>query len=366
MELAWAAAARGSGIYDQVFFGQVAKFQYPLTVLTLAGGVSRSVLNVLSWVATLATAVCAPLIFRASIRREPAARAAGFRADFATDLLLVVAVLAFYPVVKGYSLGQIQTVVTALFALLLLAWLHQRPVLSGLALGIMLLIKPSSAPLLLWGAARREWRFVATASATTAAGVLVALWRFPLREQLDYVRVLSFIGQRGELFYANQSFNGLLNRWVADGGSLVWHDTAFAEPNRLVALATTALFVAAIAAALLLVPRSSRGSAHDLGLMMLASTMAAPIAWEHHYGVLAPMLAAAWPWLAVRRPFGGFGAVAFGGATLLAANYVPAANWFDGAPLSPVQSYLLFAACVLWVLMLRATMLGPRATEPVR
>jgi alpha-1,2-mannosyltransferase len=138
------------------------------------------------------------------------------------------------------------------------------------------------------------------------------------------------------------------------------------EPNRFVSLGTTARFVAMIAAALLLVPRASRGSAHDLSLLMLASTMAAPIAWEHHYGVLAPMLAAAWPWLAARRPFGRIGGVAFGGATLLAANYIPAANWFDGAPLSPVQSYLLFAACVLWVLMLRATLIVPRAAEPGR
>ena len=92
---------------------------------------------------------------------------------------------------------------------------------------------------------------------------------------------------------------------------------------------------------------------------MLASTIAAPIAWEHHYGVLAPVLAATWPQVSAARACGRFtGSVLFGN-TLVLANYFQAANRFDGTRLNLLQSYLLAAALVEFALLLRTARRPP-------
>ena len=243
-----------------MFFSGGVKFQYPLTALTLAGGIDRSTLNVLSWTATLLTAVACAFLLRAAISQDPTLQLSALLQNPRCIVATTVAVLTFYPVVKGYSLGQIQTWVTAAFALLLLSWQRQRHALAGLALGLMLLIKPGCAPLLLWGALRRQWRFVGVATLTVIVGIVASLPRYPLHEQLDYLRVLSFIGTRGEVFFPNQSVNGLLNRWMSGGGSLEWHAEAFAEPRPLVAIGTSVAFVLLVGAALSLVPRPARGT----------------------------------------------------------------------------------------------------------
>jgi hypothetical protein len=272
----------------------------------------------------------------------------------------IVATLSFYPVMKAYSLGQVQTCVTALFALMLLAWDCDRRTAAGLALGAMLLVKPGFAPVLLWGAVRREWRFVVAAVGVAAAGSVAALSRFPLSEQLDYLRVLSFIGSRGELFYPNQSINGLLNRWVSGTGSLEWQEIAFPEPHRIVALATTVGLIALIAIVFRAVPRRARGTSLDLSAMALASTIGAPIAWEHHYGVLAPILAVTLPCIVDARPLGAATGTLLFGAALVSANFFQVANRLDGTALNVLQSYLLLAALTIFILLI-----GTSRTQPV-
>jgi hypothetical protein len=90
-----------------------------------------------------------------------------------------------------------------------------------------------------------------------------------------------------------------------------------------------------------------RGSAVDLCAAMLATTMASPIAWEHHYGVLLPigavLLAALWT---RRRAL-----AALAVAWLAAAHYFPATESL-ALPLGIVQSYLLFAALGMLALLL--------------
>jgi alpha-1,2-mannosyltransferase len=72
--------------------------------------------------------------------------------------------------------------------------------------------------------------------------------------------------------------------------------------------------------------------------MALSLTMASPIAWEHHYGILLPIFAvlasrieepASLAWLAF--------------AYASAATYFQAAQLLAQTPLNPLQSYLLFA-----------------------
>jgi hypothetical protein len=352
IEIAFAASRRGD-IYQHVFFDQGVKFQYPLTTLTLFGGVSRAELNVLSWGATLLTAVVSALLLgRSAGPVTGTSDADTARAAWARTCLAALAGLTWYPLMKAYSLGQVQTCVTALCALVLLAWQRKRPGLAGAALGLALLVKPTTAPLVLWGIVRREWQFTIAALGTATAGLIVALLQYPLAEHVAYARVLSYIGARGELFYANQSLNGLLNRWVAHDSSLQWQPSAFAEPTRWIAFATTAGFVLLVAASLVLVRRAARGTVIDLAVVMLASTIGAPVAWEHHYGVLVPIVAAVSPAIVAAAPFGSATSPLLFASALVAANFFQVAHRFDRTWLNPLQSYLLFAALMLWLMIL--------------
>src|SRR6185503_10315806 len=97
----------------------------------------------------------------------------------------------FYPLIKAYSLGQIQAWLNPLFAAVMLAWTYGARGVAGTALGLMCLVKPTYALLFVWGAVRRELRFVASGAAVIAAGLVLSVWRYGLQEHFEYLRVLS-------------------------------------------------------------------------------------------------------------------------------------------------------------------------------
>ena len=121
----------------------------------------------------------------------------------------------------------------------------------------MCLIKPQFALIGAWALARRQWRFAAVCAAVVLAGLSVSIAAYGVRSHVDYLRVLTFISERGETFYANQSFNGLLNRLLFNGPNLEWQETAFAPTHRLVQAGTTLAGLMLIAAAWL-APRRDR------------------------------------------------------------------------------------------------------------
>jgi alpha-1,2-mannosyltransferase len=344
--------AHAAGLYEQVFFTDRVKFQYPPTALLLFGALERPTLNLISWIATLATAGLIAVILRVAIRSSWGGHE-GRTAAIALDALVVVAALTFYPFIKAYSLGQIQAWLNLLFAVLLLEWMRGRRGVAGAALGLICLVKPTYALLYLWGALRREWRFVGVGALVIGVGLALSLWRFGLHDHVEYLSVLSYIARHGEAFYANQSINGALHRLLFNGSNLEWHDHEFAPVHPIVYAGTVAAFVLLVAVSLRR-PAQGAGSAVDLSLAALAATLTAPVAWEHHYGILLPIYAALTPSIVVERPFGRWTAAALGGSYLVAANYVQFTNHFAGSWLNPLQSYLLAAAVVLWALLYRS------------
>ena len=353
-----------TGLYEQVFFTDHVKFQYPPTALLFFGVFERPTLNLISWFATLVTAGVVAVILRVAIAASWGEGEQSGSLSLALDALVLVAALTFYPFIKAYSLGQIQAWLNLLFALVILAWMRGRLGLAGVALGLICLVKPTYALLYVWGALRREWRFVAAGAFVAAAGLALSLWRYGLHDHLEYPRVLSYIAQRGEAFYANQSINGVLNRLLFNGSNLEWHDHAFPPVHPLVYIGTLAGF------ALLFVfslrhPQRGAGGVVDLSVVVLAATLTAPVAWEHHYGILLPIYAAVTPSMLVQRPFGRWTAATIGITYLLAANYVQFTNHFADSWLNLVQSYLLAAAVVLWALLYRALHASSHASSSV-
>ena len=254
-----------TGLYEQIFFTDHVKFQYPPTALLFFGALERPTLNLISWFATLVTAGLVAVILRVAIACSWDGGEGSGNLSLALDALVLVAALTFYPFIKAYSLGQIQASLNLLFAFVMLAWMRGRRGVAGAALGLICLVKPTYGLVYVWGALRREWRFVAFGALVAGGGLALSLWRYGLHDHLEYPRVLSYIAARGEAFYANQSINGVLNRLLFNGSNLEWHDHAFPPVNPLVSSGTFAGFVLLFVASVWH-PRRGAGGAVDLSV----------------------------------------------------------------------------------------------------
>ncbi|MEZ5332435.1 MAG: glycosyltransferase family 87 protein [Thermoanaerobaculia bacterium] len=216
----------------------------------------------------------------------------------ARTILALLFTLGFYPIVRGWWGGQVQTLLYGLFVLALWAWLAGRPALAGGLVGLICTVKPQLGLLAAWGLVRGERRFVAGLAGSAGAVSLVSLATYGWRDHVEYLRVLSFIGRHGESYAPNQSVNGLLHRLLHEGNNLHWVGDAFAPFDPWVYGLTLLTSLAFVAGALLWRrprPGGERRSVGtlDLSVAVLSFTMASPVVWQHHYDVLLPLLAVA-------------------------------------------------------------------------
>ena len=117
---------------------------------------------------------------------------------------------------------------------------------------------------------------------------------FGWADHVDYLRVVSFMGQRGEAYYPNQSINGLLNRLMSISdpvryNNLEFHMSEFAPFNPWVYVLTV-ISSAVILLAAIAWRSKDEDRVFDFCRMAVSLTVASPIAWEHHYGILAAHL----------------------------------------------------------------------------
>jgi hypothetical protein len=176
---------------------------------------------------------------------------------------------------------------------------------------------------------------------------------FGWSNHLDYLPVLSHLAERGETYYPNHSVNGLLNRLMSLTApdlyrNLDWGDGGFPPFNRWVYWPTTTMSAAILLLAILRRNRDDDPDrTTDFCTMAVSSTVASPIAWEHHYGVLFPVFAvmlvsalgrpARLPWLIA--------------SYVLASNYIVATKLLAPTVWNVGQSYLLFATWILLALL---------------
>ncbi len=174
--------------------------------------------------------------------------------------------------------------------------------------------------------------------------------------------MLSDVGQRGSGFYANQSVNGLLNRLVLPV-ELRHQTVGHYAVHATVLVGTLVTSLMFLLAALALPPRLrfSRGTL-DFGIMGLSVTMAAPLAWDHNYAVLLPVVAVAAGMALEHRTAETGTLLTFAGAILLTGTLWEPLLAFDTPPANLLQSYVLIGGTVALVAMYR---LGAR-TAPLR
>jgi alpha-1,2-mannosyltransferase len=338
-------------LYERVFFVDRVKFQYPPSSLFVfqlmsAAGLDTTNLsmNRINFWFVAANALATGAFTFAMARRSPY-YAAG-RWGFA--VIGGIGALLFFPLMKAFSLGQVQVWINALFALSALSYLSGRKRLAGVLIGVICLLKPQFSLFIFWGLLRREWRFLAGCSVVLALGVAASLAVFGLQNHLDYLTVLRALSRYGESYSANQSFNGLLNRLYSADDPMVWQPNRFPAFNPVVyagTLVTSGLLIGGC----LLVPLFGRGASgiFDFLAAALTFTIASPIAWEHHYGIL-PVVYIATLFLLLNQPGSTRRSVQL---LILTASFLITSHWFGG-------SWMLFGALALlgliyWIELLR-------------
>lgn len=343
-------------LYETLFFRNNVRFQYPptsllpLDLLSMLGLSSVRVLNALnSLVLTLnagALGALAYVLFRNHAEPRPAgwpspAGMAGFAAGCA---------FLFYPLMRAHVLGQIQLWIDLLFTLAVLMWVLDRRMLAGVLVGLACAIKPQLGLVVVWALLWRQTGFVAGAALALAPIAAISLARYGLHNHLEYLQVLSFLSRHGESFFANNSVNGILNGYLSPDDTLRWSEAAFTPFHPLVYAGTMAASLV-FYGAILLAPFRNRGrdpQPADFGMAAICTVVGSPVAWEHHYGLLAPLFLIALH-QAFRAPDDRRG-VLLGlvfVAWVLVANFIPFASLLAGTSFSVVQAYCFFGALLL-------------------
>ncbi len=298
-------------LYREIFFHQAWKFQYPITSLlgwnelrTFFGGSLERIAHFLNavcfhWIAI--TGLMSAILLRGAWTRVHGEDPRETR--IATFVFLVGGILQaflFYPLTRSWWLGQIQTTLSMLAIGSLLAWQHDHKKLAGILVGLACLFKPQWGIALLWGLVFREWQFavgglVVCAIAGGAAGAL-----FGFGHYIEYLPVLSALSHHGESAMENQSMNGLMNR-LLNGGALNFQMHSFPPFNPIVYW-TTLVSGILMVGTIFLWGRKRLRTETELAVVLLVLTIASPIAWEHHYGVLLGILPALVPGVLEARP----------------------------------------------------------------
>ena len=367
--LDWVRTAPDGSLYHEIFFDRHLKFQYaPTSLLPLAGldeiglGTDPVFLNRINRLLLLLSAIgigaLTWILLPNSGRTHNDSITRGFAA-----LVVGGATFLFFPMTYGYLLGQLQVWNNALFIFACLAWALDKRIAAGVLIGMICLFKPQLGVFALWGLLRREWGFFLGLAITSAAGLVASVFLFGLQNNIGYLEVLSYISRHGEAHLSNHSFNGLLHRMVGDDDGLIWRNDTFSPFHPVVYAGT--LVTSAVILLIGLWPRGRLTGLNGLlqfQLAALAFTIASPLAWEPHYGVLAPIFATLFcfvlgmPDRRTREAWLLGLAITF----VVSANHWAFVGLFAHTPLLVLQSYLLFAALGVMAMLWRATKIpGP-------
>jgi len=273
-------------------------------------------------------------------------------------VIISLLTLTYYPIVKASTLGQIQVWLTAAFAISLCCYLSGRHTLAGIMVGLMASVKPQYGIFILWGIIRRDKQFVLASLGTIGVSSIIGASVFGMSTYFDYLQGLGYLSRHGEAFYANQSVNGLANRIFSIYQPELYPNTGFGAfpPYNPWVYYPTIITGIVILVTCLLVGRNKQtyGRGADYCLMALGVTIASPIAWEHHYGILFPVFAFLWPLLWFGNTFAEShrSRLVFVICFLLSSNFISTINILAPTFLNFLQSYLLFAALGVFVLLL--------------
>ncbi len=192
------------------------------------------------------------------------------------------------PLLATLALGQIYPVIALG---LVAAWGADRremPLASGFALGLVVAIKPSLAPVLLWPLARRRWRALVAALASAAAATLVGAVVVGPAATLDWLRLL--FDSPLSPYWDNAS--------LPSAAARLFTDNEFARPIVTLPWTVPLAYLLGIGAVIFTAAKIRHGPEAGLWALVAASLLASPIAWHNYLVLLGPgvllLLARGW------------------------------------------------------------------------
>ena len=346
-------------IYSQLFFKDGVKFQYPLTSLLPLEFLSQftsqyqtqiNILNFMSWIAVLVTAIFALKVFELSLKSFlPHQTRENSKLDNIVRVLTLLSLcFTFYPIMKAYSLGQLQVFINCFFTISVWCWIKRKYYISGIFIGLMILMKPQYLLIAVWGILRKKYSFTVPLFIVFFSGLIYSVFLFGVFNNLEYLNVLKFISRVGESFYPNQSMNGLLHRLLFSGNNLLFESNTFAPFNPIVYGGTLISSGLLVLGALIHPKIKYRGSTVDFMIITLSCTIASPVAWEHHYGILLVMFAFLLPYLLVDVMYDRISLLFFTLSYILSSNFLRILNLFANVPVVNIlQSYVFISALIV-------------------
>jgi hypothetical protein len=162
---------------------------------------------------------------------------------------------------------------------------------SGAALGLVVALKPSLAPIVLWPLVRRRWKALAVALASTAAATLVGAVVVGPGATIDWLRLLS--DDTSNPFWDNASLSSAAARLFTENEA--------ARPIATLPWLVPVSYVLGIGAIALTAARVRHGPEVGLWALVAASLLASPIAWHNYLVLLGPgvLLLLSRGWIAV-------------------------------------------------------------------
>ncbi len=301
------------GLYA-VFRNGEWKFQYPPIALLIAevvpedmaaearaGWFSSSLVRWNSWFCR--AMVLLTLLFSAAILVQSQRRYGSGQQSLRTEWLMAGSAMllgiTYMPILGGYSLGQFQLACNALVALAILLFLQSHRLGAGIVIGLFCLIKPQLALVGLWALLRREYRLAAGMALIGVPGVILSVALYGVQSLVDYAGVLQTLSRQSEAYFYNQSLAGILLRFrdpelstflLPMGSPLPpyvgWiHQISTIHTGLLILLA---LFIRSKAP-------GTAARLVDFCAIITVATVASPVAWNHHFGVLFPVFLAIAP-----------------------------------------------------------------------
>jgi hypothetical protein len=182
------------------------------------------------------------------------------------------------PLLATMALGQIYPILALGLVAAWVADRRGRTSISGGALGLVVALKPSLAPVLLWPLVRRRWRAFGAALASGAAATLVAAAAVGPGTTLDWLRLLS--DRSASPYWDNASLPGAAAR--------LFTESQFAQHVAILPWTIPVAYAVGIGAIAITAVRAGWGSDAGLWALVASSLLASPIAWHNYLVLLGP------------------------------------------------------------------------------
>jgi alpha-1,2-mannosyltransferase len=189
-----------------------------------------------------------------------------------------VMLLLSSPLLATLALGQIYPVLALGLVVAWVADRRGRASISGGALGLVVALKPSLAPVLLWPLVRRRWGTFGAALVSGAAATVVAAAVVGPGATLDWLRLLS--GRPPSAYWDNASLPGAAAR--------LFTENEYAQHVAILPWTILVAYALGIAAIAITAVRAGRGPEVGLWALIAASLLASPIAWHNYLVLLGP------------------------------------------------------------------------------